>query len=171
MRKYKNKIRSGIFMIAALLIGCIYSDSFQYGQEKHILIYDKEIIAQDTGWSGEQMKNFRVPVWDTLSLAGREQVGAVDAGDTVRVLRKTKYGYQVVTSDTGAIGWINKIYVKREFTIDKVQSPPPAYPVDTEPLVRSKNDASDPLIKQKKTSVTFVEHSHEQDLVRPKPIN
>ncbi len=162
MRRYDNLIKNSIFVVAALLIGCIYSDSFEYGQDDYIVLYSVQAIGQDTGWSDEQMEGFRIPVWNALSLTEREQLGTVEAGSTVRVLRKSKYGHQIVTPDTSEIGWVNKIYVKKEFTVDTMVDQPSDYLIDVDPVSSTLNDEDSQVVKEN-SMVKFVEHHHEQD--------
>jgi hypothetical protein len=151
MSKRSTLFYGSVLVCILLLTGCIYSDAFDSGMQNYVLLYDKQTIAQDSGWTDEQAESFKIPLWEDIILSDREQVGAVDAGTSVRVLRKTKQGYQVVTPKEGDIGWVEKIYVKREYTIDVPETPLP-HPRDAQ-----EEEASTAASK-----VIFVTQNHEQ---------
>ncbi len=150
MDKQLRRMSGCLLLMSFVLAGCIYSDAFDSGMEDYVLLCDRQTIAQDSGWTTEQAASFTVALWAELSLGNGEQVGAVEPGISVRVLRKTKYAYQVVTAEEGTIGWLDKIYVKREYSVDIPETPLPRPLAAQEGTVRSSS------------GVTFVTRSHEQ---------
>lgn len=160
----KNNIRwLFVVLLIGMFAGCIYEDSFYSGEYDYITLYDKQAIALDTGWSSEQMATFKIPVWNELTMDGRDQVGTIEAGVNARILRKSKYGYQIITPDEGIIGWVNKIYVKSEFSTDVA----PVYIVSSD----LPSSTSTPSSEYDSSKVAFVERRHEQDAIRPVPVN